>query len=704
MYSFRQLSEVFLQVMRQHRVQRFLLLLCIALACIITTAIVTRISTTVHWSPTQQTDLERDWLFQSSFSELELHDGQPSRWLVTQPKRSDKIINRAIDTTFVRLASAVSSTGFGSFRIRLYSPQPKILTITGNERTVRFGLQQGVRTYTMLVEPQFVPKQTRLYAISSQRFEEYGFQTDTPTQSERDARLLIADFRGAVLSLWPTPAHTAVIWLLACVPLLWLIAVAAYTPTRAHVLLCGIIVYLPWVESLWMHTSATYEPLVTVVVTSALVLSRLIAVRLGIVEKTKSTPLWIYVILSSIFADTRVLPASQWMIGVDFARFPTWSEFLSYLLVQRAAFPIPLLTVEYALSRVPTWWLYDVGYSVVLMRWAAVASLLAALSGIRIRRSFGDLAKHLMLILIALGISFIYRYDDRNYWMAYDACIGLALVVVFRLFRSPLDRPRLWLSLACAIVVADSLRPYMQLFVPAFVGVAAIRIWRLAGMRGIILFCIPLTYTLVWHSYHVVVLEQWSWSNYAGFNIARAWLPDAYAAAVRGLPPDMQNPLWGERSSALTGEVFQWIRTNPARAFERALKLLWQMLQIPVTFYRFTDAGETYEVTRLLPWYIMPFRIAVFLLLGMQFLTFAILVRHFRKENYTFLVERVIWITIFCVTAVSETGEQARFLASFVPVMLLGLTDVSKIIDWNGLRRLFNRFTTAARQLPHSLE
>ena len=107
MYSIRQRSFALLQALRQHRLPRWFSLLCIAIACFLTATVVTRLSFKEQWSPTQQTDLERDWLFQSSFSELELHDGEPARWLVNQPKRSDRIMNQAIDDTFVRFAFAL---------------------------------------------------------------------------------------------------------------------------------------------------------------------------------------------------------------------------------------------------------------------------------------------------------------------------------------------------------------------------------------------------------------------------------------------------------------------------------------------------------------------------------------------------------------------------------------------------------------------
>ena len=204
----------------------------------------------------------------------------------------------------------------------------------------------------------------------------------------------------------------------------------------------------------------------------------------------------------------------------------------------------------------------------------------------------------------------------------------------------------------------------------------------------------------MWHGYHIFVLEQWSWSNYSGFNIARAWLPDAYAAAVRGLPPDMQHPLWGERSNALTRSVFNWITAYPTLALERAFELLWQMVQIPVMFSRFNDAGGTYEVTRVLPWYIVPFRLTVAALIVIQLTTVVLMLRQRCEGWWVQVVERVIWITIFCLTALSETGEQARFVASFIPIMLLGFTELFKITDWNAFLR---RFTSRifSHNTPH---
>ena len=132
--------------------------------------------------------------------------------------------------------------------------------------------------------------------------------------------------------------------------------------------------------------------------------------------------------------------------------------------------------------------------------------------------------------------------------------------------------------------------------------------------------------------------------------------------------------------------------------------LLWQMVQIPVTFFRFNDAGGTYEVTRVLPWYIVPFRLTVMLLLIIQMTTFAMLATY-RTEGWWVLgIERVIWITILILTALSETGEQARFVASFVPLIVLGITDFCKIVDWDAFFGRSNERIPALSKPPEQLK
>ncbi|MFN7471428.1 MAG: hypothetical protein ACK5S9_07240, partial [Roseiflexaceae bacterium] len=112
-----------MHALEQHQLPRWLSLLCLTIAVLLTATVIAQRSFKEQWSPTQQTYLDRDWLFQSAFSELELHDGEPARWLVNQPKRSDRLMNQAIDDTFVRFASAISPTEYGSYSIRLHSPE-----------------------------------------------------------------------------------------------------------------------------------------------------------------------------------------------------------------------------------------------------------------------------------------------------------------------------------------------------------------------------------------------------------------------------------------------------------------------------------------------------------------------------------------------------------------------------------------------------
>jgi hypothetical protein len=549
-------------------------------------------------------------------------------------------------------------------------------------------LQPGLRTYTFLVEQGFVPAQTRLLPISTSAYEQFGFSTDTYTQSEQDARKLIADFRSATQTRWATSLSTMTLWVLLSMPLLIMLLVWYRSPGSYDAALTGIIVMAPWLYAWGTQSTPTIEPVVTVIICGALRILRVGAVRVGMIGSAAPSPFWIVALAVSCFSGTRALAVSHWMLGVDIAALTSWSAFFAYIVQMRAAFPIPLLAIEYQLTHTQIPFLFDVMYTMVFVRICAIAGIMAALSYIPAHSTNWRIAKYGALLLLSLGVAFIYRYDDRNYWMAYDACIGLALISVFLLLRGKLERPSQWLMLGAAIVAADSLRPYMQFFLPILLIAGALQIGTRHGWRGLRWYLIPFIYSITWHLHHIIWLEQWSWSNYTGFNIARAWLPEFYAQAVIGLPPDMNNPEWGVRSSALTRASIAWITSHPWQAIGNALALLWQMVQIPVTIERFNGTGGTYEVMRAIPWFIPPFRVLVGGVLIAQLVVLLHDVRRRPTEWQHRTFERVIWITIFCLTALSEKGEQARFVASYIPLLFLGWLEIAIIPDWNAVKKI----------------
>ncbi|MFM2308419.1 MAG: hypothetical protein RLY87_539 [Chloroflexota bacterium] len=647
--------------------------------------------------------LSRDWLFQSRYADLEFHEGEPARWLLNQPKKSFSLINRAIDDSLLHAATTLvartSTDAFASYTLRLATPIGKPISVTGATRTISFALMPGTRTYTLLTEPNFVPVQTRLLPISTSAFESYGFSTTQYTQSTTDTRELIADFRSATFRNW-SPSATAIwMWVLIALPLLLFAAPPATSTHWWDAPLSVAIIVTPWLVSVLSGTAPSIEPVVTFFVCGALIVSRRLADFFGVRTSPYATPVWVMALLASCLSGTRALAVSHWMLGVDFAAMPTWSDFGVYIASMRAAFPIPLLAVEYLLSRSDIPLLFDVLYATAFVRFCAIAGILAALSIIPKTTLWWRWSTYLLGIVLCLGVAFVYRYDDRNYWMAYDACIGLALVVVFLLLRSPLDRPVQWLGLGVAVVAADSLRPYMQVVLPVLIGVGMVRIGRSVGWRGVRWFLLPLCISIVWHLHHIIQLGQWSWSNYAGFNIARAWVPEAYAQAVIGLPSDMNHPEWGSRSGALIRATVAWIVAHPVDALRNGLSLLTEMFRIPVTIRRFGNDGSIYEVIRVVPWYVGIYQtIATLALVGHGlFLVNALVRRPTLWAQYT--IERVIWITVVCMTALSETGEQARFIASYIPLLFLGITDARAMFDWDALRlSILHRFSGFSRK------
>lgn len=626
------------------------------------------------------TALERSWLFQSSYAEPERVDGATARWIIAQPKRSYALLNREIRMPL----DAWNSYGVGApqtaiVELSLHTPTSKPLTLTTAAGELAFTVQAGTRRYALLAQTPVSPVQLRVVPITDVSYDRYGFSTTMHTSSAQDARALVVLFRSYSETVLPTTALRLWTWIVGLLPLWVLVAGRLVGARWWRGVLTSLCVALPWGWELATGQPPSLEPVLTVVVLIGLRLARATAVRLDLVGAKERTPSWVVAAAATCFAGTHALAVSDWMLGVDFSRLPTWESFWAYLVQQRAAFPIPLLTVEYLAHRSGIPALLDIGVLTVAVRLAMLAGVLAALSGSGRVLRYGSYIQRVGLLLLCAGIAFVARYDDRNYWMAYDAYIGVACVTIFRALRSPLTRPLHWIVLGSAIAAADSVRPFMQLVLPALAAAAAVLVWRTARWRGIRWMLAPLVLSAVWHGHHVFVLEQWSWSNYAGFNLARAWVPTAYAAAVQGLPLDMNDPEWGRRSTVLVAAVVRTILADPLESVMHAGALLWAMLQIPVEFARFDGTGATYTVVRVVPWWVHGYRAVVG---ATVFLQFVMLCTGVWRRPAGWLVgafERVIWITILCLTALSETGEQARFLAAFVPCIVYRWSDFTFI-------------------------
>jgi len=131
----------------------------------------------------------------------------------------------------------------------------------------------------------------------------------------------------------------------------------------------------------------------------------------------------------------------------------------------------------------------------VFVRICAIACVMAALSFIPAHCDGRRVAKYSVLVLLSLGVAFIYGYDDRNYWMAYDACIRLALFSFFCFFAAN-SRGHHSGMLGAAIVAADSLRPYMQFFLQILLIAGALQIGTRHGWRGLRGYLIPFIYSI----------------------------------------------------------------------------------------------------------------------------------------------------------------------------------------------------------------
>jgi hypothetical protein len=359
---------------------------------------------------------------------------------------------------------------------------------------------------------------------------------------------------------------------------------------------------------------------------------------------------------------------AYWMQGVDLAAIPDIQAYLAYLGQMRMAMPIPLLSIEYLLVHSGIPGIYAIAYLTMLCRAVMLIGLVMAL------RDWWSTPRQVavgavLLGLAVVGLTFVFRFYDRNVWMVYDAWLGTSLVILVRVLeRQVVTRAGLLLVGAC-LAWLDSLRPFMMPLVPLLVVWIVATTRHLPGRAAYVWLALPLLPNLLWHAYHMTVLGQWSWSSHAGMNVARAWIPEQALAAMRAAPADMNSAGYRDVSNALLSETKRWIVAYPGAALSQGLHLLWAMLTIPVEMRRLNDGGVYTIIEHPASVAVWAYRV---LCAGALALHGWLMVRVLWRRDW-----RSVWwlhATVICaivgISALTENGEQARFIAAMVPALL----------------------------------
>ena len=615
----------------------------------------------------------QDWILQGQVSIVEDAATRPYRWLLATPKDPVATLNRSLDLSLLRttvvLAQWVGMPVWQRTTVILQHDAATTVTVRGATGSLEFPVGPQLRRYTVVLPYGFHPVQDHIEPLTTTRYDGYGFNGSTILSSPDDARPRIARWYGTEVQTYLPMVLSVRMFGLLVLPLLgaWLWSRRQPWWVEAAV---ALLCVAPWALQRLTGAPVSIEPLMTMGVA---VLSCLIVTRLS----GPLPPLMRVVITATALGLTgmHAYATSYWMQGVDLAAIPSFAAFVSYVGHMRMAMPIPLLGMEYLLVHSGVPGVYAIGYLTIVCRIAVVVGLVCALP------EYWTTARRIglgacILVLCIAGIGFVFRFYDRNVWMVYDALLGTSLVLLARALGQLDGTYKRFLVLGLLLAWLDSLRPFMMVLVPLVLMWVVLSTRNLPGRASYGWLLFPLLGNLLWHTYHIVVLDQWSSSSHAGMNIARAWIPADALTAMRQAPPDMNSSGYLAASNALTAQTLAWIGAHPLDALQRAGQLLWAMLAIPVEMSRLNDGGVYTVISHPAPVLVWGYRVLMMSALVLQGML--VLTGWQREENGVRRWRQGIWlhavlvVMIIGITALSEYGEQARFVAAMVPALVYG--------------------------------
>lgn len=618
----------------------------------------------------------RNLFFQNNYSYIEPSALGDFRWIVKKAPDTYTYLTYVMDTPLVHTVASLherlGGRAYAAFTVVLFSENTKQISITGQGAEFAVNLLPGKRNYTFLVPGEFLVPYGR-WPMRDMHFARYGISSEVLEANmpgTGDNRELVVAYFGATMHHFAGTIMTLWIVLLASVP-----AIIAIAMARTQHPYLSIVLYLLWVMR-WIYEYVFQLPFSSEPVVYALVTGGAYAVlqrmaRAGYITGITSSNTIVLAAMSTLFYQFNVLPVAFWRNGVGFDIMPLLPDFVRFLGEMRVPMPIPLLSLEYALYRIHNPLLFDIVYMTIMPRILFMVGLYYATDELTTVWRHGNAVRYVSLLVFAASIPTIVLYQRQNFIFMYDAIIGVCLVLILKLAARPQWTRQEVLVLASAIVVADMMRPFMFVITPILVVWIGMRIYQRNTIRDLYLFLAPMSILVIWHAYHIIVLHQLTWSNYSGYNLARAWYPEAMTQT----PPipkgtGINDVIWSTNSSIVMRNILAWMAANPVDALLKVPWLLWQTYQVPITIARVHITGTIELHNRTLEWYALAYTFVYRIIFAIALWGLAVETIR-RLVRFRTLVMRASIVTlIVVVVALSENGEQSRFLLSLAPAVL----------------------------------
>jgi 4-amino-4-deoxy-L-arabinose transferase-like glycosyltransferase len=270
--------------------------------------------------------------------------------------------------------------------------------------------------------------------------------------------------------------------------------------------------------------------------------------------------------------------------------------------------------------------------------------------------------------------------------MGYIFCLEKGTVALARLSKQA--GSKVWLAVAgFCLALADLSRPFFIVILLVVVVLTALRLKPLSA-RSIVWFLLPiLILSLSWHAYQWGAFRQITWSNNTGFSLWRVWqlapdmpLPDLESQLVMeihhqpvadGRWDNLNTAEHSQNSRTLTAIVLNMITQAPVKAVD--------FIRTRVVTFLFMPSVDMYNASTHKQDFLTLYKLLV---VGLSLNLVYAMIRYVKQAATTRLADwssifssprfQLVLITFLSALsfALSEAGEESRFMISLLPMML----------------------------------
>jgi hypothetical protein len=372
--------------------------------------------------------------------------------------------------------------------------------------------------------------------------------------------------------------------------------------------------------------------------------------------------IYVSVVLQSIVGYWSV---NGWQNTINISMIFDWAKLWQLLVTLRIAIPPILLVIEYAIRDYP--------FFQVIYGWCVPMIAISVCMMLTISNGVIESYNRIMRVVFTLVIfTIIVIIKGTQNFFIYDVLMGFFLMVFCQLLIQQKYTPVRVLVMGLVLVAFDMMRPFTMAFTPLFVALGIYHIYKNHGWQRVIYFLVPCI-IVVWHFNHIVLLGQLNWSNHAGYNICGAWhcppieLTPEKTALNRDLWPYINTTIHQDNSQRLLHWFVEYLQANPGVIMPTLARLFQNNLFITrTTFEEIHPVGAFLFTILYLGGFVLQSIVVIREVVMLRTQSFW---DWMRAPKSIFFWYAVVILSMFMITAVTEAGENYRWILGFALIL-----------------------------------